>query len=87
MVEAHPAAQQQFEEPRTRNPAAPYGRYRRRKIAPGIKSLTESEAELGEEKVVLDLWACPEDSVKRIEQVGKGYEALKKKYAKLAERI
>ena len=29
----------------------------------------------------------PEESVKRIEQVGKAYETLKKKYARLAERI
>ena len=32
-------------------------------------------------------WACPEESVKTIEQAGKGYEALKIKYAKLAERM
>ena len=31
--------------------------------------------------------ARPEESVKTIEQVGKAYEALKQKYAKLAERI
>ena len=46
-----------------------------------------AEAELGEEKVVLMGWTRPEESVKTIEQVGKAYEALKQKYAKLAERI
>ena len=84
MVEAIPVAQQ-FEEPRTLNPAAPYGKRKRKPV--GVQYLVESEADLGDEKVVLALWARPENSVRRIEQVGKGYEALKIKYAKLAERM
>jgi hypothetical protein len=30
---------------------------------------------------VVSSWAFPQGSVKRIEQVGEGYEKLKKKYA------
>lgn len=39
------------------------------------------------EPKVLSQWAFPEGSVKRIEQVGSGYERLKKKYAELWERV
>ena len=49
--------------------------------------LLVSDEELGSEKLVLQGWARPERSVKRIEQMGKAYEALKLKYAKLAQRI
>ena len=73
---------------RTLNIAAPYGK---RKPKPpgnddevGRRALLPPEAELGEEKVVLMGWTRPEESVKAIEQVGKAYEALKQKYAKLA---
>ena len=40
-----------------------------------------------EDPLVVDGWARPEESYKKIEQVGKGYELLKKRYAKLAERM
>ena len=76
---------------RTLNIAAPYGKYKPKppvndsKV--GLRALLASEAELGEEKVILMGWTRPEESVKTIEQVGKAYEALKQKYAKLAERI
>ena len=80
---------------RTLNIAAPYGKKRKPKQHDGHhddkevgrRALIASEAELGEEKVVLMGWTRPEESVKTIEQVGKAYEALKQKYAKLAERI
>lgn len=35
----------------------------------------------------MSCWAFPADSVKRIEQVGSGYERLKKKYAQLSDRM
>jgi len=69
---------------------APYGRYRNRMLRKdqgGRKAIGPNDEELGEEKKVVMPLARPEESVKRIEQVGKGYEALKLKYAKLAERI
>jgi len=58
-----------------------------RKDQGGRKAIGPNDEELGEEKEVVMPLARPEESVKRIEQVGKGYEALKLKYAKLAERI
>ena len=36
---------------------------------------------------VISSWAKPEGSVKRIEQVGSGYEKLKKRYADLWKRV
>jgi len=76
---------------RTLNLAAPYGRYRTRmlrKDQQGVrKAIGPSDTDLGEEKEVVMPAARPEESVKRIEQAGKLYEALKRKYAKLAERI
>ena len=75
---------------RTISISAPYGRYRTRMLRKdqgGQKAIGPSDTDLGEEKEVVMPLARPEESVKRIEQVGKSYEALKLKYAKLAERI
>lgn len=71
---------------RTLNMAWPY-RKPRAPRAQGKLAIAESEEDLGEEKLVESGWARPDNSVKGIEQVGKGYEALKQKYARLAERI
>ena len=72
---------------RTLNIAAPYGRRRRtRKDAP-IKSLMPSDAELGDEKLVVSQRAHPAEHVKRIEQAGVHYRAFTVKYAKLAEQM
>ena len=90
-VQRHFQTPDEMNHHRTLNIAAPYGK--RRPKPPtndeqvGRRALEASEAELGEEKVVLMGWTRPEESVKTIEQVGKAYEALKQKYAKLAERI
>jgi len=51
-----------------------------------VKAIAPNDEDLPEGMVVMP-WACPEESVKTIEQAGKGYEALKIKYAKLAERM
>lgn len=72
--------------PRTRNPAAPYGKRRVRRNE-GIKALTNAEEGLDAEGVVLSSRAQPEGCVKRIEQAGKWYRGLQEKYTKLAERI
>ena len=53
----------------------------------GRRAIGPSDAELGEDKEVIMPSAMPEESVKRIEQVGKAYETLKRKYARLAERM
>ena len=96
-VQADSPGQRHFKAPdemnhhRTLNIAAPYGKSRPKPPSNdqevGRRALLAAEAELGEEKVVLMGWTRPEESVKAIEQVGKAYEALKQKYAKLAERI
>lgn len=74
---------------RTINISAPYGRYRTRMLRKfeGLRAIGPSDTELGEEKEVVMPSARPEESVKRIEQAGRLYEALKVKYSKLAERI
>ena len=74
---------------RTINVSAPYGRYRNRMLRKdyGRRAIGPSDTDLGEEKEVVMPSARPEESVKRIEQAGKPYEALKLKYFKLAERI
>ena len=43
--------------------------------------------ELPDGAVVVSSWARPEESVKCIEQAGAGYETLKVRYSKLAQRI
>ena len=75
---------------RTLNVSHPYGRYRNRmlrKVVGGPKAIGPNDVDLGTEKKVVMPLSRPEESVKRIEQVGKSYELLKVKYAKLAERI
>lgn len=36
---------------------------------------------------VVSKWACPKGSVKKIEQVGSGYEKLKMKYAAMWNKV
>lgn len=70
--------------PRTKNPAAPYGKRRVRRNE-GIRYL-KATAE-NAEAVAVSGRAHPEGCFKRIEQAGKWYKSLAVKYAKLAEQM
>lgn len=53
----------------------------------GMLTLPPSDPNLPDGGEIFDAWAFPEGSTKKIEQVGSAYEVLKKKYAKLEERM
>jgi len=73
---------------RTLNPSRPYNRKRRPAARPvGKPAILDADASLGNEKVIVMGRAAPDNCVKLIEQIGEGYESLKKKYAKLSEQM